>query len=450
MVSFSQLPLKPNVYSNRPYKFLDADEHKVFSFLMEIILIETGDRAARKNWQSAQLANLFEHASNRSQFWRERFGAKKVSHIKYSRIPKMTRADLNKQVTQEGALLSEKDRIDVAKHTTSGSTGAPVSFFNSDLNAVYNEARNFAQYIIDNRDLRLNRCRLVFNPLRPGYTYGEDSSYAGRFSRLFSTGKNAEIGYLGVDLELIIKKMKAYKPHYLVCLPQFIETMARNVGPDIFREIDVRLFMPYGNTISSEVRKLSTELGVPIQSNYSCEECGLIGYECAENPDYYHVAGSNVIVELGQEQIEDDGVVCKNLLVAALHSYASPIIRYELGDFVSVIDECPCGHQGPTINKLLGRVSTTLKLPDGKRRPFHIAAQLLQGVLAYEDLKIRQTAPHEISVEVVSKEKGESARVRLTEYLQRMCGREFVINIEFCDQIDWGISPKRLAFLCEI
>ncbi len=450
MVSFSRLPLRADVYSDKPFQILSLDDRKAFSFLMEIILLETGDRAARKNWQTAQLANLFQHANNRSQFWRERLAEKKPSRIKLRRVPVMTRADLNKQVSQEGALLGDKDEVKVIKHMTSGSTGTPATFFVSELNGLFNEARSFVQFILEDLDLRLNRCKFKFDPLSPGYSYNEGNSYAGIFSRFFATGKNAEIGYLGADLDLIIKKLKAYKPHYFVCFPQFIETIIHNAGPDVFKEIDVRLFIPYGNTVSSEVRKLSNDLCIPIRANYSCEECGMIGYECAENADYYHVAESNVVVGLGDERIEYEGVACRNVLLTGLHSYATPIINYELGDFANLIDECPCGHQGPTINKLLGRLSTTLKLPDGRRRPFHLSALLLKSVLDYEDLKIRQTTPVEISVQIVSKEKGEAAKIRLANYLRRICGAEFSIDIDFRDRIDWGDSRKRLAFLCEI
>src|SRR5262249_17334635 len=141
--------------------------------------------------------------------------------------------DLRNQVAQEGALLGKKDNVRLIR--TSGSTGMPVSFFVSQANAFYNEARYFAQFIIEDRDLRLNRCKLRFH-ISKGYFYEEGNSYAGMFSKLFATGKNAEIGYLGADLEGIIKKLKVYKPHYFVSLPQFLETIISNADPDVFKE----------------------------------------------------------------------------------------------------------------------------------------------------------------------------------------------------------------------
>ena len=37
---------------------------------------------------------------------------------------------------------------------------------------------------------------------------------------------------------------------------------------------------------------------IPVRGNYSSEEVGIIGYECEHYPANYHVAHSNVIVEV--------------------------------------------------------------------------------------------------------------------------------------------------------
>jgi phenylacetate-coenzyme A ligase PaaK-like adenylate-forming protein len=455
MLSFSSFPLKPEVYSKSSFQILGAEQRNAFLLLTEIILLETGDPQARRSWQSAQLHNVLQHAASRSPFWRERIGRERLgnerSDIELSRLPVLTRADLNRQFATEGALLNEKkDGVKVKEHMTSGSTGAPARFFYSHSNGVYHEARSFAQFLMEGMDLRLNRCRVRFAPGKPGFSLKEWSSYASIFSGLFSTGKNADLTYFDADLKVVAERMRAYRPHYLICLPQFIETMLHNVGPQVFKQADVRMFMTYGNEVVPEVRAMAAELGIAARSNYSCEEIGLIGVECPENPDTYHVAESNVLVDLGEDRIEHQGAVCGNVLLTGLHCYATPFIRYQVGDFARLAEQCRCGHRGLTIDKLLGRLSTTLKLPDGGRRPFHLAALRLKEVIDYQDLKVRQTAIDAITVELVSKDRSDEARHRLTDYLQAISGPEFSIHVESRDRIDWGSSPKRLMFLCEV
>jgi phenylacetate-CoA ligase len=227
--------------------------------------------------------------------------------------------------------------------------------------------------------------------------------------------------------------------------------MLHNVGPQVFKDADVRVFMIYGNEVLPEIRTLAAGLGIAVRSNYSCEELGLIAAECPGSPDTYHVAESNVLIELGEERIEHQGAICGNVLLTGLHSYATPLIRYEVGDFARLADECRCGHRGLTIDKLLGRLATTLKLRDGRRRPFHLSAMRLKHVLdEWEDLKVRQTAVDTVTVELVSRDKSEETRRRLAAFLQGLCGPDFSLHVESRERIDWGDSQKRLLFLCEV
>ena len=450
MLNFSQIPLKPAAYSGASFQFLGMQESSAFSLLMQIILLETGDRAARNNWTAAHITSLLKHASSRSAYWRERLGST-GSADSLDGLPILSRRDLRSQVAGEGALVGQQDRAVVIKRNTSGSTGIPVDFFVAQENGIYNNMRSFAQYLMDGDDLTCHRMKFHFDPLNPGYWLKEADNYAGVAGSIFSTGRNYEIGYFGVDLGLVFEKLKTLGPHFFVCLPQFIEALIHNLGADILEKIKVRRFSTYGNLISPEVRAVAKRFGIAIRSTYSCEECGLIGAECTQHPEHYHIAESNVVVEIGDEKLEYEGVVCGNVLVTHLHSYATPIIRYELGDFASVIDECPCGHKGPTINKLYGRRSTTLKLADGKRIPFHINADFIQQKVApFEELKVRQTTDRKIKIDVVSKDKSDDTRRRFESYFRSFCGDSFSVDVQFHDKIDWGTARKRLVFLSEV
>ena len=41
---------------------------------------------------------------------------------------------------------------------------------------------------------------------------------------------------------------------------------------------------------------------IPVRTNYSAEEVGMIGWECESVPLNYHVATSNVIVEISKDE----------------------------------------------------------------------------------------------------------------------------------------------------
>jgi phenylacetate-coenzyme A ligase PaaK-like adenylate-forming protein len=124
----------------------------------------------------------------------------------------------------------------------------------------------------------------------------------------------------------------------------------------------------------------------------------MIGVECNTASGHYHVATSNVIVEVVDQTHDVDGVRLGSALVTHLHSYATPFIRYELGDLACLADKCPCG------------------VVDIGGRP---------GLASDETAAI-------------------------VALLKERAGLEFEIEVGARNEIDWGRSRKRPGLRCEI
>ena len=55
------------------------------------------------------------------------------------------------------------------------------------------------------------------------------------------------------------------------------------------------------------------------------------------------------------------------VVVTNLHSFAMPIIRYEIGDIVvPTTEECSCGRSGYLLKSIEGRNDDFIKLPNNK------------------------------------------------------------------------------------
>src|ERR1039458_6095073 len=156
---FSGVPLKNRAFSEKPMTFIDQAPKNFLGAIIDLVAIETGNRTAREHWQQKQLQNLLQHATQKSAFWRERIGTKRIKDINLLDLPVLTRSDVVKQVETEGSLLPHSGTIPAKIHSTSGSSGTPVQFFVSEMNAHYNTVRSTAQYFIEERDLTLNRTR---------------------------------------------------------------------------------------------------------------------------------------------------------------------------------------------------------------------------------------------------------------------------------------------------
>jgi phenylacetate-CoA ligase len=80
-------------------------------------------------------------------------------------------------------------------------------------------------------------------------------------------------------------------------------------------------------------------------SEYGAAEAGLIAFECPDGN--MHINIESVYVEV------DDN---KEILITNLFSHSFPIIRYRLGDVVTITDEkCTCGRNHPILKEVIGR-----------------------------------------------------------------------------------------------
>ena len=62
-LDFTDAPLRNRAFSEKPMSFIDEAPKTFLSAIIDVVAIETGNRAAREYWQEKQLQNLLEHAS---------------------------------------------------------------------------------------------------------------------------------------------------------------------------------------------------------------------------------------------------------------------------------------------------------------------------------------------------------------------------------------------------
>jgi phenylacetate-CoA ligase len=113
-------------------------------------------------------------------------------------------------------------------------------------------------------------------------------------------------------------------------------------------------------------RVIEEVFGVPATDRYGCEEVSLIACECEVHRGL-HVNTDSVYVEI---ETTTDGCFRKPhtgpLLVTDLSNFAMPLIRYRIGDVVTLTDRtCPCGRGLPLIEKVEGRDADYVVTPTG-------------------------------------------------------------------------------------
>ena len=134
-------------------------------------------------------------------------------------------------------------------------------------------------------------------------------------------------------------------------------------------------------------------------------------------------------------------------MVTHLHSYATPIIRYDVGDFGQVETQCPCGHDGPTISNIYGRGKHFLRHPNGRLLPFYLSTRVLLKAVAFKECRVRQIETDTITVEIGGRENiSADEEANLKKLMISATDPAFNIKIMPVAEIDWSGNPKRLFF----
>ena len=445
-------PLNLNAYSGNPFTFVDQDIHTDLANIAAINLIECGDRTAREAWQNRQLTNLLRHAHADSKFWRQRMPSRIIGHGVLKYLPIQSRKDVATQVNLEGSLAAKDGRAPILNYASTGSTGTPVAAYVCRENGYYNFIRDLAQFFIE--DLTLQENRVAIQPAtssanleKQSLTVKHADAWAGSLSKVFSNGSSKTIVHK-YDDDALIKELLKDRVGYLVCTNQHIGILMNSGGIELIKRLGIRMWIHRSDYRDPEVVQALSDVGVPSLSIYSAGEVGPIAYECSKYQGCYHVANTNVMVECDDQlTVSFNGVLLSRLLITHLHSHATPIIRYDVGDFGQLEAQCRCGHDGPTISNIFGRGKHFLRHPDGRLLPLYLSTRALLEAVAFKECRVKQTDVNTITIELGGREEITSdEEMRLTNLVIKATDPAFKVKINPVAEIDWSGNPKRLFF----
>lgn len=239
---------------------------------------------------------------------------------------------------------------------------------------------------------------------------------------------------------------------YLVTYPTLLSGMLSMIEMHGLTAPKLQQVITFTETVDDELRERTRRvLGAQISDRYSCEELGPIAFQCPRSEAHYHVAVSNVMVEV----VDASGQPLPfgtqgSVLVTGLHQWASPALRYELGDVGTLLQHCPaCGVTVPALTRLLGRRRVLVERPNGELFYVRILARdWIESVPAVREWRLVQTTPLDFRFEfsgphAFSAE--EQAAVRTVLALR--VGPEFRFELMQVDKVIWPPGRKRQEVL---
>ena len=212
----------------------------------------------------------------------------------------------------------------------------------------------------------------------------------------------------------------------------------------------LRSVQAFGETVDLDVRKWCQRAwGVPVLDKYSAVEVGMIALQCPGG-EHLHCLSETVRVEV----IDQHGAPCLpgaigRIVVTPLHAYATPLLRYAIGDYAEVGEPCPCGRNLPVLKRILGRTRNMLVRPQGGR--FWPTFTHLSAIGAISQFQIVQSSPSDIEARIVARPgrdllPEEEIRAALASDLDV----EYRVEIKHCLEIPRHVGGKYEEVISQI
>lgn len=386
--------------------------------------LELGPADWWKNWQRQRLHDLLR--------W--------LGKDDFNELPIQSRQDFRAQF-EAGPAKAPPEHGALAQFQSSGSCGIPVQFWRSELATRINLSHYWTDHQRQGRDLHKTMAIITGTPGQHNNSHldlsGEPWLHPGR-----QLARNSPQFTMSEHARWVCE----YAPNYLVTTPATLSSILSIIEMTGLRAPKIAQVMTSSHAVEPELRvRTRRVLGASIRDRYSCEELGPIAFQCPENDDYYHVAVGNVIIEVvdacGQTAAEGTR---GNVLATGLHQWATPALRYELGDIAAMHAHCPgCGASVPALSQLMGRKYFLLHSPENSFRHVRILAEHWLACAPVREHRIVQTSANSFMAEIVlDRPVTETERRALLAMLAKLIGTEFSIELIQLAAIAWPNSKR--------
>ncbi|MGE0152935.1 MAG: phenylacetate--CoA ligase family protein [Reyranellaceae bacterium] len=400
--------------------------------------------------QYRQLHALFVHAERRSRFWRERLraagfdpAAKTFDIATLSRLPPLTRQDMQTAYEEMRAYPAPAKWGDVSIFQTSGSTGQWVRVEKPEINTILFDAVTFVDHMWHRRDFT-GKLAVIRKEVGKG---AGGPFWSRETVNLVETGPRVEFNPVGKDMTEVLAWLEKERPDYVTTWPSIARQLAYLKIQNGGAPLRIRQFLTFGEMVTPEIHEvLGKAFGATVADRYSTEEAGYIALQCGHGN--YH-AVPLAIVEIVDDQYRPvpPGTIGR-VLITLPHSFVMPLIRYEVGDYAIAGTKCGCGRTWPIIEKIMGRERSIVQFPDGSRQFVPIDGLDWTEIGPIRQWQFRQVAADRIDLLVTpSRPLTEAERSRLDAEATRLFRNEFRIDLQEVAAIESLPSGKRPEFV---
>ena len=136
---------------------------------------------------------------------------------------------------------------------------------------------------------------------------------------------------------------------------------------------------------------------------YGATEPGLVAVQCEKGEGLHYIPILHYLETLKEGKQVSSGETGE-LIITSLAHYAMPIIRYRIGDYVTLTDEnCSCGRTFPLIERIDGRICEMINSSIGTVAAVHDIRLITGKIPDIMDYQVVQTSPDSLEIRLKCK-----------------------------------------------
>lgn len=426
--------------------------HDFYDMLMES---QYWSHEQMQAYQREQLEQLLRHARQNVPFYETRLDAVfrpngNIDWDRWGEIPILKRQDLAVHREAMLARVVPPGHGEARDYTTSGSSGVPITVRANSIAALANRAAELRAFNWHGIDYANNLCSLTSDE---GEAMWPEGRRLGPWGPVWASGTSAGRHFQINTYETsghILDFLTRSEAEYLVASPMAAYALALE-AERLGSEIALEKLLYYGAEelpVASDARM--RVFGASALSRYASKESNGIGHTCPAGP-HLHVHAENILVEVLDDQGNPSALgQTGRIVVTPFLSTHQPIIRYELGDLVTVGDPCNCGRTLPVLREVSGRVNHVFRFPDGstsyRRLPQSMRQQLKCGMW-----QIAQVAPLEIELRYTPVNPGDIGdEAGAAEFIRSIYHPDVRVSVKRMDAIPLTAAGKLIEYSYEV
>jgi phenylacetate-CoA ligase len=429
---------------------MDNGSEEIMEILDELRLTERLPLAELARRQRTMLLAVARHSTTFSPHFVARMKAARLvasalaKEGGLARLPPLTREELVRAGDALFCTFCPSSHGPVTTTTTSGSTGEPVTVRRTGLCRLHWLAYTLREHLWHHRDFA-GRLAVVRATISEPIEMPEWGPPANLF---FQTGPGSAMPP-SRSVQELCQWLAEFDPEHLLILPSTLAALLAELAQTGQRLRRLRSIRTVSETVHAELRETTSRvLGVPIHDSYTSQEAGIMATQCPVGS--YHVS-ETILLEVLDKAGQPCGVgEIGRIVLTDLVNFATPLIRYEIGDYAEVGAPCACGRGLPVIRRFLGRERNLVLLPDGTRHwpmvGFHRWGEAYP-VRQFQFVQLDRTT---ILARLSASGRPDSAQeARLTAIIQKALRHPFDIRYEWHETpLPRGPGGKFEEFLC--